>query len=272
MKNSLQLITLLCWLVAAQLAGAHPGSTATLDYLSARIAAEPENPSLYHRRGVALTHDGQYRRALADLRLAANLGDPRVVGFHLGIVHFRMNDFAAAREWFDVYLEYQPDHPGALRYRARLLGSAGDPVGALRDYRALFALPGQANPADYLAAAGLMLESSPNDIGGAIALLDLGMERLGTIVQLQHRAIELELARGYHDEAIARHRSLATGAPGDPFWQVEMGRLLLAAGQSDLAYRYFEDAGQHLADLRKTPARLQLALELRGLLTQQPAP
>ena len=85
------------------------------------------------------------------------------------------------------------------------------------------------------------------------------------------RGEALELIQGQYDSAISRLQSLAPAASGSPFWQLEMGQLLMAAGQTDLAYQHLANAEQQLAELRKTPARVQLSHELHALLTQRSA-
>jgi len=263
-------LLLLCFQCAAQGVVAHPGSDATLEYLSARIAAEPASQSLYRQRGIAYLHEGRYQSALSNLRYAATLGDPRSVDFHLGVVYFYMSNFTAARTALDSYLEYKPGHGGSLRYRARLQAALGDYTGALKDYQALLAVPDQVNPADYLVAAKLMVESQQYGVDAAIAALDQGMKHLGPIVQLQRRAIELELVQGRYDSAIFRQQSLVANASGGPFWQFEMGQLLMSAGKADLAYPHLANAEMQLAALRKTPARLTLSQELQALLAHWP--
>jgi len=268
-KILLSIVVLFCALSAARQVGAHPGMDATLNYLSAMIADKPNSQSLYHRRGIAYLHDGQYQKALSDLEKAAALGDPRRIDFHLGILYQHTKNYDAARTCLDSYLEYKPGHIDALRHRAKLRENTGDPAGALADYLAVTGRPRQANPADYLAAAGLTVGLPQYGINDAIAILDRGMEALGAIPQLQQRAMALEVSQGHYQRAISRLRSESPGAADNPFWRVEMGRLLLMAGESDQAYRHLIAAEQQLSNLRKTPARIQLSYELHALLARE---
>lgn len=265
------LAVLLCCVCVALPLGAHPGMHATLDYLSALIAESPDSQLLYHRRGIALLRDGQYQSALSDLQTAATLGDPRPIDFHLGLVHIRMMNYKAARACLDAYLEYAPAHIGALRQRAELRKITGDPAGALDDFLAVLALHRQAIPADYLSAAELMVTLPQYGTGKAIAVLDQGMNELGALPHLQQRVIALELQRGNYGRAEARMQSMSVKGLDNPFWQVEMARLLLEAGKPDRAYRHLATAEKQLSELRRTRARVQLSDEVQALLAQEMA-
>ena len=268
MNKLRQLQTVLCCVAVHLPALAHPGAHETLDYLSARIDAHPNSPELFYQRGVAYLDNGLYESALQDLQRAAAMGDPQYLDYQLGMVYFRTADYAAARQCFDRYLNYRPGHPGSLRYRARVHGLQDNYPAALLDYQALFTLSGQTTPADYIAASELLLDSPLHDIDHALSVLDRGMQTLGIISQLQRPAIELEVSEGSYDNAIARLQTLAPNPPGNPFWQLEMGQLLLAAGEEQRANQHFTEAEQQLDELRKTPARVQLAQELQKLKTR----
>ena len=268
MRISAQVVLFAFCLGTAGLSVAHPGAQETLDHFSQRIAATPESQTLYFQRGVAYSHAGQYDKALADLLHAADLGDPRAIAYELGVVHFQMKDYVAATRSFDSYLEYRVGDINALRYRARSSAAQGDTESALEDYNHIFAVPGQAGPTDYVAASTLMLESPEHGMDAAIGVLDLGMEDLGIVPQLQGMAIELALNSGRYDSAINRLKNVPPSVTRSPFWQVEMGQLLIAAGRNDLAYPHLEHAQLQLAQLRKTPARVQLMEELQNLLEE----
>jgi tetratricopeptide (TPR) repeat protein len=263
----LKLLAALCFVAVHPPGLAHPGAQETLEHLNGRIAADPDRWELFYQRGVSHLESGQYENARRDLEHAAALGDPRHSAYQLGVVNFRTDNYSAALACFDRYLSYQPGHSGSLRFRARLHGINQNYSAALGDYQALFERPEQTTPADYIAASELLIESPEHEIDHAIDVLDQGMVKLGVVSQLQYLAIELELNRGQYYKAIERQQSLAPNPPGNPFWQVEMGRLLLAAGEEQSANRHFLTAQQQLNELRKTPARVQLAQELQLLKT-----
>ena len=268
MKQLLPIVAIV--LVALPLvAGAHPSAQSTLEMLSDAIRAHPESQPLYIQRGAAYSNDGQLELALADLLKAETLGDPVLAAFDQGVLHYRLEEYEAARGYFDVFLEYRPGHMASLEYRARVLRAAGDHAAALADFNAYFALQSQPNPGDYVSAAEMLRGLDGEGIAPALAMLDQGMERLGVIVQLQRYAIALELERGSVAGAIDRLESLEPALGASPDWKIDMGELLLRADRPDEAHRYFEAASAQLATLRRTTARQALLERLQAL---QPSP
>jgi tetratricopeptide (TPR) repeat protein len=239
-------------------AEAHPGAHVVIDHFTAEIEKRPLDQALRIQRGIAYSNDGQFDEALADFLRAEQLGDPIAVAFDLGVLHYRKGDFPASRRYFDLYLEKFPGHAPTLEYRARLRRDADDAAGAIADYRAYFAKVGRPHPGDYSAAATLLATMPTEGAEPALALLDEGMTRLGLIPQLQQQAIAIELQRGRTDRALARQRTLEPILGESPDWKVEMGELLMQAGNKAEAERQFRLAIEQLETLRPTPARRTL--------------
>jgi len=238
--------------------GAHPGSHEVVDHFSKQIESHPLEQTLYIQRGIAYSNDGVHELAMKDFRRAEELGDPILVAFDLGVLHYRMAQLDEARTCLDRYLERFPEYPAALEYRARVLRTAGDMNGALADYRAFLRVAPQPNPGHYNAVASMLATLPEHGIVEALALLDEGMARLGLLPQLQRQAAELELARKQPQAAVARLQTLAPALGESPDWQVEMAELLLRSGDSAAAQQQFTRALAQLAELRRTPARIHL--------------
>jgi tetratricopeptide (TPR) repeat protein len=261
MKQLLLTVALLCATPSA--AVAHPGAEHVLETLSQSIKLRPKDPKLYMQRGSTYSDDGQLELALADFQKAEALGEPIVVAFHQGVLHYRMGDLNAAKGYFDTFLKHFPGHPPSLEYRARLLRDAGDHRGALADFNAYFAMQKQPNPGHYISAANMLKELKGKGIPGALAMLDQGMQRLGIIPQLQRYAIELELGRNNTALAIQRLSSLEPVLGESPDWKVDMGELLLRAGKPSEAHWFFDAALEQLGTLRKTVARQRVLDKLQ---------
>jgi predicted Zn-dependent protease len=237
----------------------------TIELLTQRISAAPNEQSLYLERGIAYSSDGKAQEALADFRKAEALGDPDLVAFDLGVLFFRTGQLDEARAALTRCLARFPQHALALDYRARAARDAGDARAALRDYEALFALERDVNPGHYISAAELLAKLDGEGLSSAIAMLDRGMAALGVIPQLQQRAIAWERERGANDAALRRHDSLADALAHSPEWRVDRAELLLALGQSAEAQRELAAAAGALAVLHLTPARAELAARIEQL-------
>lgn len=237
---------------------AHPGADAALAYFNQQIREQPAQQLLYIQRGVIYSNDGQYQKALEDFRQAARLGERILVSFDLGVLHYRMGEFAAARHYFDEFLQRFPNHAACLEYRARLLRDAGDYGGAVADFRRLFELRERPNPGDFSSVASMLASAGDDAVEQALAILDQGNSMLGLTPQLQQQAIELELRRGRPDHAIDRLRRLEPLLGESPEWKVDLADLHLAYGDSEYAGRLLAEASRQLAAIRRTPARDEL--------------
>ena len=81
---------------------AHPAEVERIAILTGRIEARPQDPHLYIDRGAAYSHDGKYALAMEDLKKAAQLGDPVLVAYELGLLHFRRGELEQAKSELDM--------------------------------------------------------------------------------------------------------------------------------------------------------------------------
>ncbi len=236
----------------------HPGASSAIDHYNHEIERQPRDQSLYIRRGIAYSSDGQYDKALADFKQAETLGPPIVVGFDLGVLYYRRGEFDLAKAQFDTYLDAFPDHAACLEYRARLLRDMGDTGGSVADFQRVFELQLRPNPGHYVSVADMLEATGPEGVVRALAILDGGNAKLGITPQLQQRAIRLELLRGRTDLAIERLETLKPTLGDSPEWKVEMAELQLQIGNEAVARQLLQEATLQLDSLRKTPARRAL--------------
>lgn len=244
---------------------AHPSAFEQVEKLGEEIRARPEDPANYLLRGRAYSNEGHFEEALADYEKAAQMGDPIQVAYDLGVLRYRMGNLTEARRQLDLWLEHHPGHPPALEYRARVLRDSGEAAAAVADYRAYFESRPNPNPGDYVAAARLLEELEGEGVPGALALLDAGMARLGTIPQLQRPAIALERRRGRLGDAIRRLESLEPALGGSPDWKIDMAELLLASGRKREADRLLDTAAEQLEQSKSTAARVKSRQRLEAL-------
>lgn len=244
---------------------AHPGAHASIAHYSQMIEQQPENYGLYIQRGIAYSNDGQYPAALADLKLAAERGDPILVSFDLGVLHYRMGEFEVARKYFDAYISKFPDHAPCLEYRARLLRDQGAYEASVADFKRVFALLERPNPGHYVSVAEMISSQGEKGIAPALDILDSGNVKLGLTPQLQQYAIQLELGRKRPDLAVERMRALEPMLGNSPEWKVKMAELYIGTGQTEQANNLLNGAARQLDSLRRTPARIELRSRIAQL-------
>jgi tetratricopeptide (TPR) repeat protein len=247
----------------------HPGASSAIDHFSHELEQKPKDQALFVRRGIAYSNDGQYDLALADFEQAKKLGEPILVSFDLGVLHYRRAELELARAYFDEYLEVFPDHAPCLEYRARLLRDMGDQAGSVADFQRVFELLERPNPGHYISVSRMLEASGGDGLEQALELLDTGNAKLGITPQLQKHAMQLELQRERPDLAIKRLQTLEPMLGKSPDWKVDMAELRLLTGEKELARQLLQEASGQLDSLRRTPARI--ALKERIALLQQRA-
>lgn len=269
----LRSLLLACVVCAAGASIAHPGEHQQLALIDQAIAQQPRDQALYIRRASLYSSSGHFDEAMADLLHAETLGPSAATALERGLLSLRQGDAELAIGHFNRYIEAYPGTAIAYEYRARAARAAGDKAQAVADLKRSIELNGQPHPGTYLAAADVLQEMRDTD--QAIALLDQGMARLGTIPTLQHRAIELVLEQGRTDEAIARLESLRTALRESPAWKLQMTELLLQDGRYGDARILLAAVETDLGGRRSTPANramLEQARELKGRLAAADAP
>jgi tetratricopeptide (TPR) repeat protein len=251
---------------------ADAGVSQRIQSLTLQVEQSPKNPVFLLRRGLAYMEDNQPELALADIRLAESLGDPVEAAYTHGVLLYRQGDYAAARPYFDRYLQTYPEHWGALGYRARLLRDIGENRQALADYEKLISLNNALGPGYYVATARLMASVPERGVDEALTLLDKRIAQRGPITSLQRYAIDMEQKRGNYTAAIERMALLDEKLRATPQWQLEVAELLLLAGRGEEALAYVAVAQEQLQAGRMTTVNLQLmatAQRLKALAAAQ---
>ena len=255
-KPLLILYLSMCTIVCAFSAHSHPGARSTIDHFSHKLEREPKSQALHIQRGIAYSADGQFDNALADLQKASTLGDPVLVSFDLGVLHYRKGEFEEALRHFDQYLERFPQHSACLEYRARLRRDKGDHEGAIADFLQVFELEKSPNPGHYISVARMLAEDER--VLEALKVLDEGNSKLGLTPQLQFVAIGLEEQRNRIDRAIERLQALHPILGESADWKVQMGALQHGNNNPKQGNALLLAAKKQLGELRRTPARIAL--------------
>lgn len=255
---------------AAELALAHGSVHSQIEQLSGEIARDPRNAELHLRRGRAYLASDHAAEAAADLRRALRL-DPALHGAHyfLGEAELARGRAKAARQAAERFLETLGQSDVGGRYRgltllARALAEREQHAAAADAYGQALALAEQAQPEDYLAHAELLERAGRR--AEALATVQAGLARLGSIVTLEQRALALEVAAGQHEAALSRlARLIEHTAQPAALWQ-QRGKLLAQLGRMDEAKQCYVAGLAVLARLptnkRDTPALRELSAQL----------
>jgi tetratricopeptide (TPR) repeat protein len=271
-------LALLAAVLCAAGAGAHEGYEASLAQVDAALAADPADPELWCRRAALERSAGVFERASADLARAEALGlSPAHAERERGLLLLELQPgrlaeaerhLARARELAPADVEAVTGHADALaalgRWRAAADGYA----------RALALAPGS-GPDLHLSRVRALAGGGAAARAEALRAVDQALARLGPVPALEQAGIELELAAGRSDAALARLDRMPELLRGRAEWHVQRAGILAGAGRRDEAIAAYDSALAALAAepaaRRAAPAAARLeqnAREARALLAQ----
>jgi tetratricopeptide (TPR) repeat protein len=248
---------------------AHGDLHEQISALSKQIEADPANAALWFKRGELHRFHEDYAASLADLRRAAEI-DPKleVVDLAVGRTHLAAGDARAAKDALDRYLDRRPGHADARIERARALVKLGDGPAAAEEYTKALAAVERPLPEHYIERAEAL--AGLGRIDEAVRGLDEGLKRLGPVVTLQLRAIDLEASAKNFDAALARLDAAAAPFPRRESWLARKGDLLVKAGRPGEARAAYAAALAALDSLpparRAARATADLEKRLRAFL------
>jgi predicted Zn-dependent protease len=235
----------------------------------AALLEKPDDPVLLYRLANEYLEHGDWEAALTHLaRIDAVAPGKVATDLPRGRALAAGGKFAEAKEKLDAYLAAQPGHAGALLARARVQSELGDAGQSAADCAAAVAATPHPEPDAYFELANFLVAAQRG--ADAVKALDAGLAKLGPIPSLIERALELELALGRADGAIARSTARAT----TPATRAAHAALLARAGRPVESRAAWEALRAELAALppldRASHAMLRLAEQAHQALAHQP--
>jgi tetratricopeptide (TPR) repeat protein len=269
-------------------AWAHGDLHGQIDEVSAQLASELKKPAgrdsheahergherakLFLERGELYRQHGDWRRAEADYDQAArNEPDNESIELARGQMLLESGDPGRARPVLERFLTRNVDHPQALLTHAQVLVKLGQGPRAVRLLdRALRRHP-QPEPDHYLARAEVLASLGRSQLPRALRGLDEGITRLGPIVSLDGRAIDLELALGRTAAALRRIDRQAALTGRRDMWLARRAEVLDSAGKKTGARAARQQALDALTalppHLQSRPTTRQLKQQLLAALS-----
>lgn len=232
-----------------------------------RLQSSPRDASLLLKRGELHRAQGEWGAAERDY-VAARAIDPSLdaVDLCFGTMLLQSGSrLPEARSVLDRFLTKRPGHSDGLVTRARVRAKLGDHEGAVRDYDAAiasFAPPARPQPEHYLERADELAALGDARLDEAVRGLDEGLARLGEPITLQMRAIDLDVARGRHDAALARVDRILSHPGRRERWLKRRGDIQRMAGRLQEAHGSYQEA---LAAITALPEGRRAAAATRKL-------
>jgi tetratricopeptide (TPR) repeat protein len=260
--------------VAPLAARAHGDLHDQIASVTGQIRQDPRNAMLFLKRGELYRVHGEWDAAQADYDQVTQFApDFAAIDFFRGRMLLEAGRSKPARKSLDRFLERQPDHAEALIARARVLVKLGEGEAAANDFtRAITRVP-DPKPDYYLERAQALVSAGDGHVDDALRGLDEGIQRLGPLVALRVRAIDLELLRKDFDGALARLEQIIAQSPRRETWLARKGDILEQAGRTREAREAFAAALTAIESLppnhRKSKTIVALENRLRPALGPQ---
>ena len=247
---------------------AHADLLLQIEDLTKEIAKRPNEPELYLRRGELRRAHLEYDEAFADFSRAQALAPDLIT---LDLVRSRLFLDSgwplSARAYAERVLSRQPNHVEALILRGRANAQLHLLLSAADDLDRALALSPEPGPDLFIERAQVLESAGPEYLPRALAGIDAGIAKLGSLVVFQLSAIEIEMKTKNFDGALSRVDKVAAQSPRKETWLTRKGEILKAAGRSEEARNAFQTALAALQNLpatrRNVPAMLELEKRLR---------
>ncbi len=247
----------------------HGGFHERLAQLAVALEKSPNDPALHFELADVNGQHGDWQMALLNLDRVEELAPGKFPTSLLrGQAWLTGGQPGKAKTALDALLVGQPEHARGRLLRARAAQRLGDAAGSLADYREALRRTPAPDPdllqetAGALAAGGFPEE--------AVRVLAAGMEKLGPIPSLVLRAMEVEIATGNFDAALARVEALRKSAPRPEPWMARRASVLAQAGRIEESRVAWQALVTHLEALpnleRGSHAMSKLAEDARHAL------
>ena len=255
--------------LSARPALGHGGFHQRLAQLAVALEKSPNDPALHFELADVNGQHGDWQMALLNLDRVEELAPGKFPTSLLrGQAWLTGGQPGKAKTALDALLAGQPEHARGRLLRARAAQRLGDAAGSLADYREALRRTPAPDPdllqetAGALAAGGFPEE--------AVRVLAAGMEKLGPIPSLVLRAMEVEIATGNFDAALARVEALRKSAPRPEPWMARRASVLAQAGRIEESRAAWQALVTHLEALpnleRGSHAMSKLAEDARHAL------
>ncbi|MBC8040829.1 MAG: tetratricopeptide repeat protein [Opitutaceae bacterium] len=216
--------------------------------MQAAINEQPGDALLRCRLAELYGEHGEFTEALAALDSA------RAIDPQLALVDLVRADIflqtGRAREacgLLDGYIAKNSGNAHARLLRARARLALGEKEKAISDYRAALAMSRAPEPDLYQEVGDAMaVQRMTVD---ALAVFEAGLRKLGPIPSLTLRAMDIEVATGRYEAALARVDVLQRSSPRPEPWMAKRASLLAQAGRKVEAREAWTALANHLAAL-----------------------
>lgn len=236
-------VILLCLLMPLSALMAHGDLHEAITRVSKLIEKDPQDVFLYFERGMLYQEHEELEAALADYQRVLSMEpDFNSCLLQMAQINLLRNRPSHALRQIDEYLQREPANPFAYKTRASIRRRLGEHHLVVADLRTMIALKKEnaIRPEDYFQLSEAILRADLKNYPGAITALEEGIDRLGPVISLQSRLVDLEVLGGRYDDALARIDRIIAALPVKKNWLQKKAEILTLAGRPEEATQVLE--------------------------------
>ncbi|MCB0595166.1 MAG: metallophosphoesterase, partial [Phaeodactylibacter sp.] len=253
-KKYFPFIILCLALLPANNTQAHGSLHDVIERKSRQIEQNPDDALALFERGMLYQKHGETGLALSDFHRALQL-EPGYHVCHLPLSELYLKSGRVRKALYHIGLliEKEPNNPFAYQARAAVYQSLGWKARAVADLRRVVMLKNDdaIRPEDYFRLSDAILIGSPSDYDEAIGVLEAGLRRLGNIISIQSRILELELESNRCAAALERIDRIMAPLKRKEKWLAKKAQILERNGQPEEAFEAYRQARQEALVLNR---------------------
>ncbi len=229
------------------------------------IEVAPDSAYLYFKRGKLYYQHNSFKRSIADLDRSKVLGFVNVEQKLLfGKAYFGLKEYDKSMSFCDEILTDDPKNVRAIKLKARIYFEEGKFTNSALTFEELIQYSSQSFPDNYVDASKAW-EALNNKEGfqRATAIINKGITKLGHLVSLYHRLIEMAVLQKDYFSAIDVQIKIIKLSPRKETAYYKLSELYVLNNNSEEAQASLNLAKEHYNNL---PVRLQNTLHMKELI------
>ncbi len=269
LSTCLLLLSCFWWVIHSQ---AHDEVHHAIHELDHQIEAQPHQLDLYFLRGQMHQKNNHFNAAFSDFQTCQLLAKkqhkilPKPT-LSLAKLCFQQELYYLALLFADKYISQTSpsNHTYAYITKARCYAQLNKEIKAKALWEKVLATTPTPKPEYYLTTASIILKANNKDATGAIQCLQNGIKKLGDIITLQTKIIEIAQQHQQYEVAITMLNYIIKNQKRQEKWLLQKANLLLAANQPQKAKQTYQ---QTLTAIQQLPKQHQVTPLVQQIKTQ----
>lgn len=252
---------------------AHGDLDERIEAVNVLIKSYPDSAALYFKRGKLKFQHEEYQASINDINESIAKGfDNELQNIYLAKALFKIEKYEHSFSKVSSFLQQDSNHVVALNLKGRILYAQGKYEASAESFEKVIHLSIRSLPENYLEAANAWsLSSHPNKYYKTTEILELGIKKLGPIITIQDRLIEIHMQYNHGKNAIATQMEIIDNKRRKESALFKLAELYIQLDKPLKAKKAASMANDHLEKLplriQKNAAMQSLKMKIQQLIT-----